>query len=210
MCHFFTKLFSKHPEKDVDMWLFVGLGNPGDQYRKNRHNIGFMAIDRLAEAENSPPFKKKFEGLVSEKNIDNQKLILLKPQTYMNESGRAVKAAAKFFKIKPDRIVIFHDELDLAPGKLRVRLGGGNAGHNGLKSIQAHFGSPDFWRVRMGIGHPGDKNRVHGYVLGDFAKADQDWVEAMNDAVARHFVLLLDGKESDFMSKVAMDMPSKA
>lgn len=192
-----------------DMWLLVGLGNPGDKYAGNRHNIGFMAIDQIADDFLFPAFQSKFEGLKSEKNVDSQKVILLKPTTYMNESGKSVKAAAKFFKIEPSRIVIFHDELDLAPGKVKVRQGGGNAGHNGLKSIQNHLGTPDFWRVRMGIGHPGDKNRVHGYVLSDFAKVEQDWVMTLNNALSRHLPLLLDENTTDFASKVAMDAPVK-
>jgi PTH1 family peptidyl-tRNA hydrolase len=200
----------KKTEESQDMWLLVGLGNPGDKYAGNRHNIGFMAIDRFADDLGFPVFQSKFEGLKSEKSIDNQKVILLKPTTYMNESGKSVKAAAKFFKIEPKRIVIFHDELDLAPGKIKVRLGGGNAGHNGLKSIQAHFGTPDFWRVRMGIGHPGDKNRVHGYVLSDFAKSERDWVENLNGALSRHLKLLLEENVTDYASKVAMDAPPKA
>lgn len=189
------------------MWLLVGLGNPGDKYAKNRHNIGFMAIDELADNHMFPPFQSKFEGLKAEKNLSNQKVILLKPTTYMNNSGKSVKAAARFFKIEPERIVIFHDELDLAPGKIKIRKGGGNAGHNGLKSIQAHLGTPDFWRVRMGIGHPGDKNRVHGYVLSDFAKSDQEWLATLNGALSRHIDLLLDENMTDYASKVAMDAP---
>ena len=189
------------------MWLLVGLGNPGDKYAKNRHNIGFMAIDEFAGDHMFPAFQSKFEGMKAEKNMDNQKVILLKPTTYMNNSGKSVKAAAKFFKIEPERIVIFHDELDLAPGKIKIRKGGGNAGHNGLKSIQAHLGTADFWRVRMGIGHPGDKSRVHGYVLSDFAKSDQEWLATLNSALSRHIDLLLDENMTDYASKVAMDAP---
>ncbi len=193
------------------MWLLAGLGNPGDQYKNNRHNIGFMAVDEIAQAHNFPPFRKKFQSEFSEGKLAGQKVVLLKPQTYMNESGQAVKAAAKFFKIKPSRIVIFHDELDLSPGKIRVKEGGGNAGHNGLRSVQAHLGTPDFQRVRLGIGHPGDKNRVHGYVLKDFSKAEKSWLPSFLDSIACHAGLLLEeGKSSDFMSKVAMDNPSSA
>lgn len=192
-----------------NMWLLVGLGNPGNKYAGNRHNIGFMAIDQIVDDHGFPSFQSKFEGLKAEKRVGSQKVILLKPTTYMNESGKSVKAAAKFFKIEPSRIVIFHDELDLAPGKIKVRQGGGNAGHNGLKSIQNHLGTPDFWRVRMGIGHPGDKNRVHAYVLSDFAKSEQDWVVTLNNALSRHIPLLLDENMTDFASKVAMDAPVK-
>ena len=188
-----------------DAWLFVGLGNPGDKYLGNRHNIGFMAVDAIAGAYNFPTFKAKFQGVFGEGKIADQKVILLKPTTYMNESGQSVKAAAKFFKIKPDRIVIFHDELDLEPAKVRIKKGGGNAGHNGLRSIQAHLGTPDFWRVRLGIGHPGDKNRVHSYVLKDFAKAEHKWLEPLLDACARHADLLAAGQPDAYMSKVAMD-----
>lgn len=197
-------LFSKN--KSDDAWLFAGLGNPGDKYAGNRHNIGFMAVDAIAQDFSYPAWRKKFQGDMAEGNIENQKVILLKPTTYMNESGQSVKAAAKFFKIKPDRIVIFHDELDLGPGKVRIKQGGGNAGHNGLKSIQAHLGTPDFWRVRLGIGHPGDKNRVHGYVLSDFSKSEKQWLEPLLDACGRHAGLLALGQPDVYMSKVAMDI----
>ncbi len=189
-----------------DTWLFVGLGNPGDEHQGNRHNIGFMLIDALASEYNFSSFRSKFQGHLSEGKLENQKLILLKPITYMNNSGQSVKAAAKFFKIKPERIVVFHDELDLEPGKIRIKQGGGNAGHNGLKSVQAHMGSPGFWRVRMGIGHPGDRNKVHSYVLKDFAKTEQKWLEPLLDACARHAGLLVQGEVNDYMSKVVMDI----
>ena len=170
------------------MWLIVGLGNPGDKYEKNRHNIGFMAVDEIADKYQFPSFRSKFQGLISEKIVEDQKLILLKPTTYMNESGRSVKEVAKFFKVNPNRIVIMYDELDLAPGKIKVKRGGGAAGHNGIKSIQAHMGTPEFWRVRMGIGHPGDRNRVSGYVLSDFSKKDQDWLEPITENQAEKIV----------------------
>lgn len=188
------------------MWLLVGLGNPGDKYEKNRHNIGFMAIDAIAEEYNFSPYRSKFQGQLTEGTIDGEKVALLKPQTMMNNSGVSVQAAAKFYKIPPERVVVFHDELDLAPAKLRVKTGGGNAGHNGLRSIQAHLGTPDFVRVRMGIGHPGDKNRVHGYVLSDFAKTEQGWLASMLDGVKNYISLLVSGDESGFMSKVAMEI----
>jgi len=187
------------------MWLLVGLGNPGEKYAKNRHNIGFMVVDSLAENCVMPAFKKKFQGLVTEGQIGPDKVLLLKPQTYMNESGRSVTEAAKFYKIDADRIIVFHDELDLAPAKMRVRLGGGLAGHNGLKSIKACLGSEKFWRVRLGIGHPGDKSRVSGYVLSDFAKAERDDIDAMVYACARHADLLLSGQEEEYMTKVALE-----
>ncbi|MAE50552.1 MAG: aminoacyl-tRNA hydrolase [Micavibrio sp.] len=187
------------------MYLIVGLGNPGDKYKHNRHNIGFMAMDVIADDYGFSPFRAKFQGQISEGRIGGQKVVLLKPETYMNNSGQSVAAAAKFFKIPPENIIIFHDELDLQPGKVRVRLGGGNAGHNGLKSIQAHLGTADTWRVRIGIGHPGDKSRVSGYVLSDFAKDDQSWIERLLPALSKHIDLLLQGKDSDYMSKVVMN-----
>lgn len=209
MFDFITALFQK-PEGDFPVYLLVGLGNPGDKYKNNRHNIGFMAIETIAENYGFSPFRSKFQGQISEGRIGGQKVALLKPDTFMNNSGQSVAAAAKFFKIDPENIIIFHDELDLSPGKARVRLGGGNAGHNGLKSIQSHLGSPNTWRVRIGIGHPGDKNRVSGYVLSDFAKVDQEWVERLLPALSKNIDLLLQGKDSDYMSKVVMDAPAPA
>lgn len=185
------------------MWLFVGLGNPGAEYRGNRHNVGFMAIEAIAAAQGFPSFRAKFQGEMSEGTIAGEKIILLKPQTYMNESGQSIGKLAKFYKITPDRIYIFHDELDLEAGKLRVKKGGGVAGHNGLKSAKAHLGTDDFRRVRIGIGHPGDKNKVSHYVLSDFAKAEQDWVEKLVAAIADHAYYLAAGNESDFMTRVS-------
>lgn len=154
------------------MWLIVGLGNPGGKYSGHRHNIGFMVVDGIADKFGFPAYRSKFNAEVAEGRIGGDKVILLKPQTFMNESGQAVGKAANFYKIDPSRIVVFHDELDLKPGERRVKTGGGNAGHNGLKSIQAHLGTADFVRVRIGIGHPGDKDRVSGYVLSDFGKGE--------------------------------------
>jgi len=193
-----------------DAWLIVGLGNPGDEYSNNRHNIGFMVADAIAADYKFPPFRKKFEGLFSEGAIDGGKAIILKPQTYMNLSGQSVKAAAKFFKIDPARIVVFHDELDLPPGKARAKQGGGNAGHNGLKSIDAHLGTPDYWRVRLGIGHPGDRDKVHSHVLKDFAKADRVWLEPLLKALADHAGLILEGPMATYMNKVALAVPDVA
>lgn len=190
---------------DPDMWLVVGLGNPGDQYKNNRHNIGFMAVDAIA-ADCGTAFRSKFQAQMAEARIGAQKAILLKPQTFMNNSGLSVVQAAKFYKIDPGRIVVFHDELDLPPGKLRTKKGGGHAGHNGLRSIDSHLNSQDYWRVRMGIGHPGDKARVHGHVLSDFSKSEWEWVDPIVKSVAKHLDLMLDGKDNDFMSKVAMDV----
>lgn len=190
--------------RDSDMLLFVGLGNPGAQYGGNRHNIGFMAMDGIAASHAFPPFRAKFQGEISEGRIGGRKIVLLKPMTYMNNSGQSVKAAAGFFKVKPDRVVVFHDEIELEPGKVRVKTGGGNAGHNGLKSIQAHLGTPDFRRVRLGVGHPGDKDRVHGHVLSDFSKAERtQWVETLLGAVADHAALLAEGDDAGFMNRLA-------
>lgn len=159
------------------MWLFVGLGNPGGEYAKNRHNIGFMAIDAIAD---SFPifgaFRSKFQGQVSEGRLGNSKVILLKPETYMNNSGQSVTACAKFYKIEAENIIVFHDELDIAPADVRIKQGGGNAGHNGLKSMQAHMGTADFWRVRLGIGRPNHAGAVSNYVLDNFSKAEQEWL----------------------------------
>jgi PTH1 family peptidyl-tRNA hydrolase len=185
------------------MWLLVGLGNPGAKYKDNRHNVGFMAIDAIADRFSIGPFKAKYQGQLAEGRIGDQKVALLKPETFMNESGRSVGAAAKFYKIDPDHIIAFHDELDLAPAKIRVKTGGGNAGHNGLRSMDAHLGTPNYIRVRLGIGHPGDKDRVHSYVLGDFSKAEHVWLDPYLEEIGRQAELLITGKDSDFMSKVA-------
>lgn len=190
------------------MKLIVGLGNPGDKYDGNRHNIGFKIVDSILKDNDFPAYKAKFQGLVSEGRIGNDKVLLLKPQTYMNESGVSVAAARKFYKIEAADIITFHDELDLVAGKMRVKFGGGNAGHNGLRSMQARLGTADFWRVRLGIGHPGDKSRVHGYVLSDFSKAEQDsWLPQFIDACAGQVDLLLQGQDEDYMTHVARKSP---
>lgn len=185
------------------MRLLVGLGNPGPKYANNRHNIGFMAVDEIVRRHNFSPYRKRFQGEVAEGVIDGEKVLALKPQTYMNASGRAVAEAVRFYKLRPADIVVFHDELDLAPGRMRVKQGGGHAGHNGLRSIGQHIG-PDYARVRLGIGHPGSKEKVTGYVLADFPSAERVWLEDLTSAIAEHVDLLLDGRDSDFMSKVAM------
>jgi peptidyl-tRNA hydrolase, PTH1 family len=187
------------------MRLLVGLGNPGSDYAGNRHNIGFMALDEIARTHRATPWRAKFQGLICELTLGGEKAILLKPLTYMNESGRAVGEAMRFYKIAPEDVVAFHDELDLPPGKLRVKLGGGNAGHNGLKSITAHCGN-EYWRARLGIGHPGDKARVHAYVLNDFAKSEAGWVEALCSACTRELPLLLTGDAATYQSKVHLAM----
>ncbi len=183
------------------MLLFTGLGNPGASYAHNRHNIGFMALDVMAQYYRFPAFRARFQGLSTEGTIEGEKIILLKPQTYMNESGRSVQEAAKFYRLEPADIVVFHDELDLEPGRMRVKSGGGSAGHNGLRSIQAHMG-PDFRRVRLGIGHPGHKALVHNYVLGDFAKSEHAWVNGLCDAIAKHAGLLVKKDDASFQNHV--------
>jgi peptidyl-tRNA hydrolase, PTH1 family len=183
--------------------LWVGLGNPGREHARQRHNIGFMALDAIARRHGFGPWRSRFKGEIADGSIAGQRITLLKPQTYMNASGQSVQPAAGFHKIPPADVWAFHDELDLAPGKVRVKRGGGAAGHNGLRDMQRAFGSPDFWRVRLGIGHPGMKERVHGHVLGDFAKADT-WVEPLLDAVADAAPLLAQGRPEEFMTKVAL------
>ena len=185
------------------MKLFVGLGNPGDKYRGNRHNIGFMALERIAERHGFGPWRKKFQGLISEGSLGGERVMLLKPETYMNESGRAVGEAQRFAKIPLTDVYVFHDELDLAPGKVKVKVGGGNAGHNGLRSITAHIEN-DYPRVRLGIGHPGSKDVVIHHVLNDFAKADRVWLEPLLDAVADAAPYLAKGDEARFLSDVAL------
>ena len=186
------------------MLLWAGLGNPEPGMALQRHNIGFMAIDVIAHRHGFTPWRQRFKGLVAEGSVGGEKVLALKPMTYMNLSGEAVQAAAAFFKIAPEQITAFHDELDLAPGKLRMKRGGGAAGHNGLRSMDRILGTPDYWRVRLGIGHPGDKDRVTGHVLGDFAKADRDWLIALLDGVAEAAPLLAQGRPEDFMTKVAL------
>ncbi|MES2712501.1 MAG: aminoacyl-tRNA hydrolase [Pseudomonadota bacterium] len=185
------------------MLLWVGLGNPGAEHAKQRHNIGFMAIDAIARRHNFSPWRKRFKGEIAEGSVGGVKVLALKPLTYMNGSGDAVQPAAAFHKIEPAQIWAFHDELDLAPGKLRVKKGGGAAGHNGLRDMQRALGTPDYWRVRLGIGHPGMREKVHGHVLGNFAKVD-DWVGPLMDAVADAAPMLAEGRAEDFMTRVAL------
>lgn len=184
------------------MVLVVGLGNPGSDYARTRHNIGFMAADALVRRHSFGPWRTKFQGEVAEGMIAGEKVLILKPMTYMNLSGQSVQAAARFLKIPVEDVIVLHDELDIAPGRLKVKRGGGAGGHNGLKSIDSHLGQ-NYRRVRMGIGHPGDRNLVSGYVLHDFAKADEAWLVPQLDAVAEAFPLLLGGDESAFMTRVA-------
>jgi len=185
------------------MKLFVGLGNPGEKYAANRHNIGFMAVERIAAAHGFGPWKKKFKGYVADGELGGEKVLLLKPDTYMNESGQSVGEAARFLKIAEGDVVIFHDELDLLPGRIKVKTGGGNAGHNGLRSVSAHVGNETV-RVRLGIGHPGTKDAVSPYVLNDFAKADRAWLPDLLDAVAKAAPHLARGDAARFQSDVAL------
>lgn len=191
------------------MLLLVGLGNPGPEYARNRHNVGFMAADAIVRRHNLSAPRTCFQGDISEGTLAGEKILVLKPQTFMNESGRAVGEAARFYKIAPADIIVFYDEIDLAPGKLRVKTGGGAAGHNGIRSIDAHLGDKGYRRVRIGVGHPGSKERVHSHVLGNFAKADQVWLEPELDAIADNVGLLIEGRDSDFMSRVAQAISPK-
>ena len=183
------------------MHLLVGLGNPGPKSQGNRHKIGFMAVDEIVRRHGFSPWRKRFHGEVSEGQLGGEKVLALKPMTFMNESGRAVGEAMRFYDIDPAWVIVLYDELDLEPGKLRVKLGGGAAGHNGIRSMIAHAG-PHFQRVRLGIGHPGDKNLVYPHVLSDFAKADKAWLEPLIDAVAENISLLVSGGEGTFQNKV--------
>jgi len=182
------------------MRLLVGLGNPGPRYAGNRHNIGFMVVQRIAARWGFPSWRARFSAYTTEGEIAGERVLLMAPRTYMNESGRAVGEAARFLKIPPADIIVFHDELDLAPFKVRTKLGGGNAGHNGLRSITAHIGN-DYRRVRLGIGHPGDKNFVQPHVLSDFAKSERDLLDTLVDAVADNADLLVRGDEAGFLNK---------
>jgi PTH1 family peptidyl-tRNA hydrolase len=186
------------------MLLWVGLGNPEPAQARHRHNIGFMAIEAIARRHGFSPWRKRFKGEIAEGSVGGARVLALKPMTYMNCSGDAVQPAAAFHKIAPGDITAFYDELDLAPGRVRVKRGGGAAGHNGIRDIQRALGTPEFWRVRLGIGHPGQKERVTGHVLGNFAKVDQPWLEALLDAVADAAPLLAERRPEEFMTRVAL------
>jgi peptidyl-tRNA hydrolase, PTH1 family len=190
------------------MRLVVGLGNPGTQHVGNRHNIGFMAVQEIARRHGFGPWRRRFQGVATEGLIGAERVLLLLPGTYMNESGRAVGEAAHFYKLALSDIVVLHDEVDLPPAKIRVKAGGGIAGHNGLRSISAHIGN-DYRRVRIGIGHPGDKERVHGHVLGDFSKAEREWVDALAGVIADNAGLLAKGEDATFQNKVHLAMQAK-
>ncbi|HTW27496.1 MAG TPA: aminoacyl-tRNA hydrolase [Acetobacteraceae bacterium] len=190
------------------MQLWVGLGNPEPGMLRNRHNIGFMAVDAIARAHGFTPWRQRFKGVVAEGTVGSERILALKPLTYMNDSGESVQPAAAFYKLPPASIAVFHDELDLVAGRVRVKRGGGAAGHNGLRSIDRMLGTQDYWRVRLGIGHPGQKERVLGHVLGDFSRADEDWLTALLGAVAEAAPLLVQGlpagKPEEFMTRVAL------
>ncbi|WP_188054384.1 aminoacyl-tRNA hydrolase [Sphingosinithalassobacter sp. CS137] len=191
------------------MQLWVGLGNPGPQYAMHRHNIGFMALDAIAEVHSFGPVKKQFQGWTREGHVGSAKILLLKPGTYMNESGRSIRAATDFYKLAPEEVTVFHDELDLPPFKVKVKVGGGTAGHNGLRSAGQHIG-PDFRRVRIGIGHPGHKDRVTGYVLGNYAKAELEDLTDLLGALAAEAPWLAEGNDARFMSDVALRLQRDA
>ncbi len=184
------------------MRLLVGLGNPGPNHAYNRHNVGFMALDDIVERHGFSPWKSKFHGRICDGRIAGERVLALQPLTYMNDSGRSVGETMRFHKLAPADVIVLYDELDLAPGRLRVKRGGGAGGHNGIRSIDAHIG-PDYWRVRIGIGHPGDKARVTGYVLSDFARADEAWLDPMLDAIADAIPLMITGEPERFMTRVA-------
>jgi PTH1 family peptidyl-tRNA hydrolase len=190
------------------MLLFVGLGNPGAKHAGNRHNVGFMALQAIAKRHGFPPWRRRFQGVATEGTIGGEKVLLLLPGTYMNESGRAVAEAQHFYKLGLGDIVVFHDEIELPPAKVRVKAGGGIAGHNGLRSISQHVGN-DYRRVRIGVGHPGVKDLVHAYVLSDFAKSEREWVETLCDVMAENAGLLAQAKEPTFQNKVHLAMTAK-
>lgn len=190
------------------MLLLVGLGNPGPNYAGHRHNVGFMAVEQIARRHGFSPWRKRFQGQAAEGQLGGGKVLALEPLTYMNESGRAVGEALRFFKLEPEDVLVLHDELDLAPGKIKLKRGGGHAGHNGLRSVAQHIG-PDFRRLRIGIGHPGDKERVLGHVLNDLAKSEQPLFERLFEAMAEHAALLVENSEqadNAFTSKVMQDL----
>jgi len=189
------------------MKILVGLGNPGPRYAYNRHNIGFLAVDDIAERAGLGPWRKRFQGEIAEGQIAGQKVMAVKPTTFMNESGRCVGEILRFYKLKSEAVFVFYDELDLAPGRIRIKRGGGSGGHNGIRSIDSHIGQ-DYWRVRLGIGHPGLKHLVTGHVLSDFSGSDEAWLDRLLEACARHIDLLVGGDGNSYMSRVAHDAPA--
>jgi peptidyl-tRNA hydrolase, PTH1 family len=190
------------------MLLFAGLGNPGAKYANNRHNVGFMAADAIARRHSFSPWSKKFQGLIAEGTLGGEKVVLIKPQTFMNNSGQSIGEALRFYKLAPSALTVFYDEIDLADGKVRVKTGGGAGGHNGIRSIDGHVGNA-YRRVRIGVGHPGVKEFVQHHVLGDFAKADREWLEPLLDAIGDHADLIVRGDEPGFMNKVSVAVQRK-
>lgn len=191
------------------MLVFAGLGNPGAKYAGNRHNVGFMAADAIARRHSFSPWSKKFQGLISEGTLGGEKIVLIKPQTFMNLSGQSVGEALRFYKLGPEALTVFYDEIDLAEGKLRIKTGGGAGGHNGIRSIDGHVGNA-YRRVRIGVGHPGVKEMVQPHVLGDFDKADREWLEPLLDAIADNAAMIAKGDESGFMNKASLAVQGKA
>ena len=189
------------------MLLLVGLGNPGGKYTNNRHNVGFMVVDDIAHHHGFSPWRAKFQGVLADGTIDGEKILLLKPMTFMNRSGQSVGALMRFYKLTPDQIIVFHDELDLAPAKLRIKTGGGHGGNNGIRDIASHIG-PDFKRVRMGVGHPGNKGAVQGHLLSDFAKADKVWLDPLIDECVRGLPFLIKGENDKYMTQIALHLRS--
>jgi PTH1 family peptidyl-tRNA hydrolase len=190
------------------MLIIAGLGNPGAQYAGNRHNVGFMAVDAIQRKPGFAPWSKKFKAVISEGEIAGEKVLLMKPQTFMNLSGEAVGEAMRFYKLTPANVIAIYDELDLAPGRTRIKTGGGHGGHNGIKSIDAHCGK-DYRRLRIGIGHPGNKEQVHNHVLGDFAKSDRVWLEPLMDAIADNADMLVKAEDSQLMNKLTLAVGAK-
>src|SRR5262245_18099338 len=188
------------------MLVFAGLGNPGARYQHNRHNVGFMAADAIHRRHSFSPWSKKFQALVAEGRLGDHKVLLIKPQTMMNLSGQAVGEALRFYKLEPADLTVFYDEIDLAPGKVRIKKGGGAGGHNGIRSIDGHIGQ-DYRRVRIGVGHPGVKEMVHPHVLGDFAKADREWLDPLLEALADNADMLAKGDDNGFMNKLSLAVP---
>ncbi|OQM76862.1 aminoacyl-tRNA hydrolase [Manganibacter manganicus] len=190
------------------MLLFAGLGNPGAKYADNRHNVGFMAADSIARRHSFSPWSKKFQAEITEGRIGGEKVLLIKPQTFMNLSGQAVGEALRFYKLTPSDVTVFYDEIDLASGKVRIKRGGGSGGHNGIRSIDQHIGK-DYRRVRIGVGHPGAREMVHGHVLGDFSKADREWLDVLLEVIAEDAGLLAAGDDSSFMNRVTLTLREK-
>lgn len=190
------------------MLLFAGLGNPGTKYAGNRHNVGFMAADAIARRHSFSPWSRKFQAEIAEGRLGGERILLIKPQTFMNLSGQAVGEALRFYKLDASAVTVFYDEIDLAAGKVRVKVGGGSGGHNGIRSFDQHIGNA-YRRVRIGVGHPGIKEMVHGHVLGDFSKADQEWLTVLLDAVADNADLIAKGDDSGFMNRIAVALRDK-